>query len=757
MHKSGFVMGILYNKDRISNEVFSKEAGMETYIGHITEDGGRCQSLQDHLDGVARLAEQFGQAFGCGAEAKLLGENHDDGKFLPAFQSYIRGEKKGRVDHSTLGAKWLWTHAKELKSLAAVGAFCIAGHHCGLMDGGSKADEPGTATLWGRMKKEMPLAGDVMAHLPSSFSLGSRNLSHFGSRPMDIMLLTRMLFSCLVDADFLDTESFMCPDQVKRGQFPSISTLADRFFHELDRRGFLHPTNPLNQKRFEILSTCIEKGKGPAGLYSLTVPTGGGKTLSSMAFALKQAVTHQKERIIYVIPYLSIIDQTAAIFRDFLGEEAVLESHSNVNYDVDEERVPREQATAMQKIKLATENWDAPVIITTSEQFWESLYGNRTSKCRKLHHIVNSVVIFDEAQMLPVDFLKPCLCALQELVAYYGVSAVLCSATQPELGNYMDQKPVEIMENIPALYQFFERVKFHVDGEKNYQEIADDMAQWKQALCVASTKKEAEEIFSRLPPEDSFYLSTNLCPAHRRKVIQTMKQRLAAGEPCRVVSTSIISVGVDIDFPVVYLEYAGLDSLIQGAGRCNREGKRKAADSLAHVFWTEKGKKSPFMNKEKSCTDVVRNTYDAAALPSPQAIAAYFQQWYRSNEGNLDYKEIEKLAKGLQFAEIGRVFHLIADTTKSVFIPYDERAKELLAQLMAGNRSRGLMREAAQYMISVRYMANAPTSDWAKLLQNGQIALFENDSELAYLVHPTDYDEAMGLQIQEESGIGIMW
>lgn len=729
---------------------------METYIGHITDDGKQIQLLQDHLDGVARLAEQFGASFGCEEEAKLLGKKHDDGKYLPAFQAYIRGQKKGRVDHSTLGAQWLWNHMKELKALAAIGAFCIAGHHCGLLDGGSKADEPGTATLWGRMKKEISQYKDIAGQLDSAFSIDSKNLSHYGSSPMDQMLLTRMLFSCLVDADFLDTEAFMCPNQVERGLFPSISALAERFFRELEQRGFLHPTNELNQKRFEILSTCREKGKGPSGLYSLTVPTGGGKTISSMAFAMEQAVTHHKDRIIYVIPYLSIIDQTAEIFKDFLGEDAVLESHSNVNYDVDEEKIPVEKAIAMQKMKLATENWDAPVIITTSEQFWESLYANRTSKCRKLHHIANSVVIFDEAQMLPVDFLKPCLCALQELVKYYGVSAVLCSATQPELAQYLEQKPTEIMENIPALYHFFERVKFQVDGEKNYEEIACDMAQWKQALCVASTKKEAEEIFSRLPKEDSFYLSTNLCPAHRRKVIQTMKQRLAAGTPCRVVSTSIISVGVDIDFPVVYLEYAGLDSLIQGAGRCNREGKRKAADSVAHVFWTEKGKKSPFMNKEKDCTDVVRKNFDAVDLPSPQAIATYFQQWYKSNEGNLDYKQIEKLSSDLKFAEIGRVFHLIADTTKSVFIPYDERAKELLSQLMAGNRSRALMREAAQYMISVRYMASS-SSEWAKLLQNGQIALFENDSEMAYLVNPADYDASLGLQIQEESGIGIMW
>lgn len=731
---------------------------MDEYIGHLTDDGKRKQILQEHLQNVAKLAARFGQIFGVKQEAGIIGYNHDDGKFNMDFQKYIRGEKKGRVDHSTLGAQFLWKQKKNLGLLSVLGAFCIAGHHSGLMDYGNQVDEPGEATLWGRMKKDIPAFEKVCHQLPRPVLSDPENLQKYGTCHMDVMLLTRMLFSCLVDADFLDTEAFMNPEGIERGQFPSISSLAKRFFTQLEEKGFLHPQNTINQKRFQILSTCREKGKGDAGLYTLTVPTGGGKTISSMAFAMEQAVTQQKTRIIYVIPYLSIIDQTAEIFKDFLGKESILESHSQVHYDMDEEHITKEQALLVEKMKLAAENWDAPIIITTSEQFWESLYANRTSKCRKLHHIAHSVIIFDEAQMLPVDFLKPCLCALEELVDYYGCTAVLCSATQPALEKYLKRKPVEIMENIPGLYQFFERVSFQIDGEKTYQEIADEMGKWKQVLCVASTKKEAEEIFALLPRKDLFYLSTNLCPMHRKQIIRDIRHRLSMGLPCRVVSTSIISVGVDMDFPVVYLEYTGLDGLIQGAGRCNREGKRRVEESIAHVFWTEKGKRSPFMGKEKDCSDVVRNTYGVSKLTSPQAIHTYFEQWYQSNEGNLDYKQIEEMAKKFQFAEIGRTFHLIADTMKSVFIPYDDRAKALLGQLKMGNRSRKIMREAAQYMVNVRYASDSHRmSDWSKLLQQGKISLLPNDTELAYLVNEEDYDAAIGLTIQGEEGVGIMW
>lgn len=495
----------------------------------------------------------------------------------------------------------------------------------------------------------------------------------------------------------------------------------------------------------------MKKGEGESGLYTLTVPTGGGKTISSMAFAMKQAVKNHKRRIIYVIPYLSIIEQTAEIFKDFLGKDNVLESHSNVDYDGTEKSLA-------DRMKLASENWDAPIVITTNEQFWESLYGNRTSKCRKLHNIVDSVIIFDEAQMMPLDFLEPCLKALEELVQQYGCSAVLCSATQPELRQYMTLQPEEIMENIPELYRFFKRVTYQFDGEKTYDEIAAEIKGHGQALCIASTKKEALEIFSRLEDGDSFYLSTNLCPAHRKKVIAEIKRRLAEGLPCRTVSTSIISVGVDVDFPAAYLEYTGLDSLIQGAGRCNREGQQSPSESIVHVFRTEKEIKSRFMKKEKQVTELVLASCGVCHMAEPKSIKSYYVNWYKNNEGNLDRMDITGDIQKLAFQDIGKKFKLIQNNTRSVFVPLDDRAKEIMKQLNQGIRTRDLMREAGQYIVNVTYYADSHSpSPFSILLNQGAVAYFEGDTELAYLVNPQSYDYRIGLKVEETEGVGIMW
>lgn len=727
----------------------------EITAGHIQDE--RVQSLTDHLDGTMRLAESFGAGMGLGAEAGLLGAIHDEGKDTVAFQDYIHGRKHRRVDHSTVGAKSFLENG-HIGWLRLIGGFCVAGHHAGIPDLGSKVDCAGTSTLNGRMKKCIPSIRHPQRYLIDSTCLDVDHLNTFieNRNALDVMILTRMLFSCLVDADFLDTEAFMNNQPVRENEFSSLKEIAAMFWSRLEEDGYFRPKNALNGKRCEILRTCMQKGEGKQGLYSLTVPTGGGKTISSMAFAMKQAMKWHKERIIYVIPYLSIIEQTADVFRAFLGNHAVLESHSQVDYDSLVEEGSEEAGRVAERMKLAAENWDAPIVITTNEQFFESLYANKTSRCRKLHNIANSVIILDEAQMMPVDFLKPCLHALEQLVHYYGCTVVLCSATQPELGRYLQKGPTEIMENVGELFQFFKRVTFDIDGETDYAEIAKKLDECEQVLCIASTKKEAEKIFELLDGE-AMYLSTNLCPAHRREIIRKMKTRLRDGKPCRVVSTSIISVGVDIDFPVVYLQYTGLDSLIQGAGRCNREGRQSLQKSRAHIFWTKESKKSLFMRKEKQVTDMVRKKYNAEEMTEPSAIRTYFENWYQSNEGNLDYREIEKLAQSLSFAEIGKRFHLIHDSTKSVFIPFDEKARNIKEQLMLGNRSRQLMRAAGAYMINVRYSKAQGQSDFMKLLTQGQIEMFPGDENLAYLVNMEDYDVELGLKIKSEDGVGIMW
>ena len=722
---------------------------MDEFIGHLDEE--RIQRLEDHLAETARLAGLFAEPFGMKDAGVLLGKNHDLGKYSSSFQAYIRGKKKRGGDHSTAGARFLWDHQKELGPAALAGAFCIAGHHAGLPDGGTRTNTCEESTLWGRMKREIPEYEEIAARGSLLPAVSAAAFQKVMRNPADGMMLVRMLFSCLVDADFLDTESFMSHEAKERGRFRPVPELAERFFRELDSRGYTRPKNRLNEKRYEILSRCMEKGEEAPGLYTLTVPTGGGKTISSMAFAMKQAVKYHKRRIIYVIPYVSIIEQTAEIFKDFLGKADVLESHSNVDYDDMEESMAG-------RMKLAAENWDAPVIVTTNEQFWESLYGNRTSKCRKLHNIADSVIVFDEAQMMPLDFLTPCLKALEELVRRYGVSAVLCSATQPELSQYLSMKPEEIMENIPDMYQFFNRVSYRFDGERTYEEIAGAMQKTPQALCIASTKKEALEIYRCLEGNDSFYLSTNLCPVHRKRVIAEIKRRLAGNLPCRVVSTSIISVGVDVDFPVAYLEYTGLDSLIQGAGRCNREGKRQSADSIVHIFRTEKETKSRFMKKEKQVTELTLARCGAGHMAEPASIRSYYENWYKNNEGNMDRMDIMGDTKKLAFRDIGMKFKLIRDNTQSVFIPLDDRAREILRQLQQGIRTRDLMREAGQYIVNVNYYEDSHSpSPFTLLMNQGAIAWFEGDSQLAYLTDSGAYDDKIGLKAEEKEGVGIMW
>lgn len=734
---------------------------MGEWIAHISEDGKRTQTVDKHECGAAALAREFGEAFGLWDVAAFLARNHDAGKFGSQFQKYIRGELRRHVDHSTAGAKYLWENRKTYAEIGVLGAFCISGHHSGLLDRGTKVSEPGEPTLLGRMKKEIPEYEEIKEHIQSGDGKEREGLRAFIGEEKwdnaDWMMLMRMLFSCLVDADFLDTEQFMQGEGRKRDGFPSLDALHEKFFEILHRDGYLQGKTPINEKRSEILKRCIQMGKGKPGLYTMTVPTGGGKTISSLAFALEQAKMYRKKRIIYVIPYLAIIDQTAEVFRDFLGKEAVLECHSQVNYEETGAEDTEEDFRLAEYRKLATENWDAPLIVTTSEQFWESLYANRTSKCRKLHNIAESVIIFDEAQMIPVEYLAPCLKALEQLIRNFGCTAVLCSATQPALEPYFgEMKPTEIMEDIEGLYQFFRRVKFQIDQEKSYEEIAEEIGNQKQALCITSTKKEAKEIFDCVEDEDCFYLSTNLCPAHRKKVVREMKRRLRNGEPCHVVSTSVISVGVDIDFPVVFLEYAGLDSLIQGAGRCNREGKRKAEESVAHVFWTEKGRQSPFMKKEKQTTDFVCGVHDD--ISSPEAIRDYFRVWFQNNEGGLDKEDILGEAKGWNFAKIGKKMKLISEDTKPVLIRYNEEAEEIWRELECGKRTRALLRRAGQYIVNVRCCGDGHgESDFSRLLNQGKIAYFKDDSELAYLVNAEDYDARFGIRMEIHEGEGILW
>lgn len=717
------------------------------YLAHLDPAGKRPpQLLLDHLRQVARLAEEFAPTPEMKEAARQCGLLHDIGKYSGDFQKYLLGQKHGRVDHSTAGAQLL---AKNGNLTSTMEAFCIAGHHAGLPDLGTNADLPGENTFAARLKKAVPDCSSWRQELkvPVQVQGIEQGIQDFQIQgKMDFIgcsLWLRMLYSCLVDGDFLDTEDYMQGEAVKRGGFASLEQLHDRFFSALQEKGFFHPQNNLNRKRCEILQRCIQMGKNQEDrIYTLTVPTGGGKTISAFAWALEKARSCGKKHIIYVIPYTSIIEQTADILRSYLGEENVIEHHSQVEYEDTDEK--------MDTRRLATENWDAPVIVTTNVQFFESLFANRSSRCRKLHNMANSVLLFDEAQMFPVNYMTPVLRSLEALVRHFSCSALLCSATQPRLERFLQEKPQELMEDIPGLYRFFKRTQLVNDGLLSYEQVAEAMDGQPQSLCICLTKGEAREISSRIQGEH-LYLSTNLCPAHRQQVIRNMKEKLKKGEPCRVVSTSIISVGVDIDFPVVYVEENGVDALIQGAGRCNREGKHKAADSLVHVFATENSQKSRFLKQERQSTQLVAQKFQD--LAAPEAIANYFDWLYRAKNGILDEKEIVNLSGKGAYATIGQQFQLIEDHTRNVLIPWNEEAQEIVRQLQCGIRTRKLLRKAGRYMVSVWSQTGPQPGLYEQMLADGVTEAL--DEQMAVLKDLSVYKEETGLTYEQEEGRGL--
>ena len=714
------------------------------FLAHISEDGRR-QLLLDHLKGTADLASEFASPFGQSEYAHYIGLHHDIGKYSKEFQRRLMGGPK--VDHSTAGAYIAFqNHMSE-------GAFSIAGHHSGLPDVGSRTDAEGS-TLWARMNKakenRIPDFSDWSSEIDDDFQKQNRKMSKYSA-----FFRTHMLYSCLVDADYLDTERFMLGD-VKRGVKTSLTDLERKLNQYI--APWLKPSGELNTKRCAILNQAIQKGKKSSqGLYSLTVPTGGGKTVTSLAFAINHALCNHLDRIIYVIPYTSIIEQTAEVFRKILGNENVLEHHSGVEYGEDEDSL---------FYMRSTENWDMPVIVTTAVQFFESIYKNTSSNSRRLHNVANSVIIFDEAQMMPVKYLRPTLMAIESLVKHFQCSVVMCSATQPNFSRFVQVEEnkinkenflalpfTEIMEEdkLPDMYKAFQRVNFKDEGTLSYDDIAQKMSAFEQVLCIAATKDEAKKVYEALGDNEVIYLSTNLCPVHRRKVIEDIRERLKKGKSCKVVSTSVISVGVDIDFPVVFLERVGLDSLIQGAGRCNREGKRKAKDSIVHIFDTDSWLKSKFMELEKSITSLFAKEYPEVDWGDPQAIEYYFNNLYTSKNLDIDILESNKkyniieLTKKCSFSKIDEVYRIIEDNDCQVFIPFTEEGRDVEVLLRSGKYTRELMRRANQYIVSVRKY------DYLKLREKGALDCLDGD--FAILNDQRQYDKVTGLTCSVESGL----
>ncbi|MDO4565563.1 MAG: CRISPR-associated helicase Cas3' [Clostridia bacterium] len=706
------------------------------YIAHIDPETGREQTVKEHLLATAELAGSFASEFGAEKVGYRCGLLHDIGKYSEAFQRRIKGAND-KVDHSTAGAQEAF-NSKDVPI-----AFCVAGHHGGLPDlGNKKADTADDPTLFGRLKKSVE---DYGAFKRDFESMPNATVpQEFCASNLDAYFFTKMLYSCLVDADFLDTESFMQNGSVVRGNYEELSS------YSLKLEKYIEPwwiaDNELNRTRCQILRTLLDCADSEKGLFSLTVPTGGGKTVSSMAFALKHAEANKLRRVIYVIPYTSIIDQTADVFERIFGEGSTVAHHANAEFGND---TPNE---IKNRAYLASENYDAPLILTTAVQFFESLYASKPSRCRKLHNIANSVIIFDEAQMLPVPYLTSCIAAISQLVKLYGCSAVLCTATQPALSQIFekylpDTKIRELCPKILSKNPIFKRVSYKREEKLDDAELARRLCDERQVLCIVNSRKQAQKLFSLMEGEGVFHLSTMMYPEHRRSTLKTIRERLKAGLSCRVISTSLVEAGVDVDFPTVYRAIAGLDSIIQAAGRCNREGKRTLEQSTVHIFETEQKAPEALQQNIGAARHTLRNHEDP---DSEEAIHDYFSflLYTLKNEEELDKKSIARSVEGgaWAFRSTAERFKLIDGCGYTIYIPLSN-GKSLTDELINSRPTKSLMRKLGQYAVGVY------ENHYKQLLNIGVIEpIAENAGILRDL---TLYSENTGLAFGTDEGKGI--
>ena len=544
-----------------------------------------------------------------------------------------------------------------------------------------------------------------------------------------------------MDADFLDTEIFMKNGQTGRKEGQSIEKLWIKLEKYVSNWLDNNETDTINGRRTEILKHCMDEGNHEKGIFRLTVPTGGGKTIASLAFALKHAVVNHMDRVIYVIPYTSIIEQNAQVFREILGEENVLENHCNVEYKATEELNP---------MQLASENWDKPIVVTTNVQFFESLFANKSSKCRKIHNIANSVVILDEAQMLPLDYLKPCIAMLQELADNYAASIVLCTATQPVLDSLfpMKRKIIELCPRKKEQFQFFERVNYQNLGMVSREGLIERLQKENCALCILNTKKLAQEIFQKLDGEDIYHLSNSMYPKHRKRVLKRIREKLDKKEKCVVISTSLVEAGVDLDFQNVYRQLNGIDSMIQAAGRCNREGKADKKESHVYIFDLEDEKTA---QNQKLPIDVARGILqDYEKIDDLNAIKNYFEQLYHFRGTSLDKKYIMDEYNQIKcnFAKIAKNFKLIEQETKMIFIHKEPEAEKLFWEIQQKGYSKERMRKAGQYCVQVYENEQNGNSYFEKLQNAGLIRPMSEDMQDFYeLTSEEEYSEKDGLNL----------
>ncbi|BCL67079.1 CRISPR-associated helicase/endonuclease Cas3 [Haemophilus haemolyticus] len=727
------------------------------------------QTLQSHSVNVGEMAAEFARVFGAQEVACQTGQLHDLGKYSEAFDHRLHGGPS--VDHATAGAKIAierWGNA-----IGKLMAFCIAGHHAGLANGCREGDNRST------LKQRLALQfGEGIPALDNLWQQEIKLPQNLSAPPLkadthhpyfSYAFFTRMLYSCLVDADYLDTEAFYLNlenNAVERGGYPDLNALQHNFNQfinafrlrvaqaseqtEAEKRNAA-----LNRLRSEILDHAVEQAAQPQGLFTLTVPTGGGKTFTSMAFALEHAKQHGMRRVIYVIPFTSIIEQNATEFRKAFGElgkQAVLEHHSTF----DDGKLQNE--TTKDKLRLASENWDAPIIVTTAVQFFESLFADRSSRCRKLHNIAGSVIILDEAQMLPLNLLLPIMQAIKELAQNYRCSIVMCTATQPavqaENGFYRGFENVrEIAPKPTALFDKLRRTTVQHIGTQTDADLLAKLTKHPQMLVIVNNRRHARSLYDQAKHlEGTFHLTTLMCAKHRSQKLDEIRGRLKKGEPCRVIATSLIEAGVDVDFPLVMRAEAGLDSVAQAAGRCNREGKRPSENSFVWIFAPEEQWKAPPELATQAA--VMRLTADSFSddLLSTQAVAAYFTELYQLKGSELDNKKILKMhndtgqSLDFPFQTIADKFRMIESHMQPLIVPFDGEAENLISSLRYADHIGGLLRKLQPYTVQI------PEKALAALYKAGRIEPIneKNFGKQFYTLIGLDlYDDVAGLSWED--------
>lgn len=713
------------------------------YIGH-TSDDGRKQLLLDHLNGASKLCRENANEFWADI-AEFVGQIHDIGKYTSGFQKRINGAENIRVEHAICGAKEVAKAPP--KSYVPMIEYCVAGHHSGLPDGGTKVDGEEDSTLHGRMKRK---TGDYSAYENEvKLEYPKDNLRELFdvSNQREIIerysFFTRYLFSCLTDADFIDTERFVTSN-TDRGIDGDFQKAYEKVCEKLN--SFKIETK-LQESRSIIQEQVYKSVESNANVYTLNMPTGSGKTLCSIRAALKTAIENKKKRIIYVIPYVSIIEQTAKVFEDIFGDVLpVLQHHSN--YDFDDDKNEDENEITSEKLKRSCENWDAKLIVTTNIQFFESLYHYKGRRLRKLHNLADSVIIFDEIHMLPIDYIQPCLRAIGYVTKYLNSTAILMSATMPNydkfMERYMSGAKIENAVKDTSLFNVFDKCRYEYIGKCELASLAEKAQEYDNALIIVNKRKTARELYD-ICSGNKYHLSTYMTPLHRSEIIAKIKEDIKNGINTTVISTSLIEAGVDLDFKAVFREIAGIDNVLQSGGRCNREGKMDMGDVF--VFETDGGN---YQTKKKSDiiirANITRNLFEEFEnISTDKCIKEYYGRLLNYKEKKIEENTITAIMgndlriDGIPFRTYAESFNFIDNQVIGIVIPCDE--------------NRGLIKELKDGKLSVkrnlqRYSASVNKDEFKELFQIGIIETL--DCGVCILANTDYYKSDVGLTLEND-------